>query len=149
MKAIHDIKHHCQRGQNLLICLTNSMKIKILFRPSTIINFFAAISVCLDLGCPWNSNGYTKETQVGFLPLSVQGKYPSSSQEVVTTSMTFLYIGMKDDSFKWKTRWQSSKKVSHSSSHLPVGLTIEKGLLSLRHQEHSISRCESTFFIWS
>ena len=116
MKAIHDIKHHCQRGQNLLICLTNSMKTKVLFRPSTIINFFAAISVCLDLGCPWNSNGYTKETQVVFLPLSVQGKYPSSSQEVVTTSMTFLYIGMKDDSFKWKTRWQSSKKVSHSSS---------------------------------
>ena len=33
MKAIHDIKH-CQGGQNLLIYMTNRMKIKIHFRPS-------------------------------------------------------------------------------------------------------------------
>ena len=51
MKAIHDIKH-CQGGQNLLIYLTNSMKIKIHFRPSLPIVsnvLFTTYFKCLDI----------------------------------------------------------------------------------------------------
>ena len=139
MKAIHDIKH-CQGGQNLLIYLTNRMKIKIHFRPSLASychKLFCIYFKCLDylsIFCkPLNP-------KVGFLLLSVQGKYPSSSQEVVTTSMTFLdFLGSRHE------RWFIQVKNKVTKQQKSVSLIFSLASWPNHWKGSFISQASRTF----